>query len=149
MLHTCGARAAFSLVTTPSRYGQVYTPAEVEAVLTEHKDRLVVVMCKASHCKPCKTFMPKYSRMAELLSDSVLLSLTGDHSAETKKLMVEWGIKSTPTFRVYRGGEVVGTVTGAKEAKVLPVLTGLLKDGEAGKNLQPEDLEEPATDDDF
>lgn len=34
--------------------------------------------------------MPKYQRMAEILTDSLLLELTGDHSPETKKLMVSW-----------------------------------------------------------
>lgn len=59
------------------------------------------------------------------------------------------GVKSTPTFRLYRGGECVATITGAKEAKLLPVVTGCLRDGERGKHLQPEDLEEPDTDDDL
>ncbi|KAG2445683.1 hypothetical protein HXX76_000291 [Chlamydomonas incerta] len=104
-------------------------------------------MCKSSHCKPCKAFMPKYQRMAEILSDSLLLELTGDHSAETKKLMVSWGVKSTPTFRMYRNGEMVATTTGARESKVLPVLIEALKDGEKGKNIKAEDLEAPTEDD--
>ncbi|GLC44075.1 hypothetical protein PLESTB_000932000 [Pleodorina starrii] len=132
---------------SPGSVYTVYSPEEVNGLLAEHKDRLVVVMCKASHCKPCKTFMTVYRRMAELLPDSLLLDIIGDTSADTKKLMVEWGVKSTPTFRMYRGGECVGVVTGAKEAKVLPVLTGCLRDSERGKSLQPEDLEEPETDD--
>ncbi|GIL47502.1 hypothetical protein Vafri_4310 [Volvox africanus] len=138
-----------AVTAAPGNVYTVYTPEEVEALLNEHKDRLVIIMCKASHCKPCKTFMVKYQRMAQLLPDSLLLDITGDASADTKKLMVQWSVKSTPTFRMYRGGECVATVTGAKEAKVLPVLTGCLRDGERGKCLQPEDLEDPTTDDDL
>ncbi|EFJ51077.1 thioredoxin [Volvox carteri f. nagariensis] len=133
----------------PGSVYTVYTPEEVDALLNEHKDRLVVIMCKASHCKPCKTFMSTYQRMAELLPDSLLLDVTGDSSAETKKLMVQWGVKSTPTFRMYRGGECVAVVTGAKEAKVLPALTDCLRDGERGKQLQPEDLEDAGSDDEM
>ncbi|PNH10892.1 Thioredoxin H2-1 [Tetrabaena socialis] len=130
--------------------GTVYsaiTPAEVEATIQANKERLVVVMCKSSHCKPCKRFMPKYSRMAELLSDSVLLDVVGDRNVDTKKMMMDWGVKSTPTFRMYRGGELVGTSTGAKEAKILPVLLPLLLEGEAGKGMQAEDLEEDTSTD--
>ncbi|KAG2453762.1 hypothetical protein HYH02_001973 [Chlamydomonas schloesseri] len=126
----------------------IYTPEEVEAILNANKEKLVIVMCKASHCKPCKAFMPKYQRMAEILTDSLLLELTGDQSPETKKLMVSWGIKSTPTFRMYRNGEVVASATGARENKVLPVLIEALKDGEKGKNIKAEDLEAPTEDDD-
>ncbi|PNH01712.1 hypothetical protein TSOC_012393 [Tetrabaena socialis] len=148
-------------------YSVTITPAEVEATIQANKERFVVVMCKSSHCKPCKRFMPKYSRMAELLSDSVLLDVVGDLNVDTKKMMMDWvrrgiggeagfrvvqigggcGVKSTPTFRMYRGGELVGTSTGAKEAKILPVLLPLLLEGEAGKGMQAEDLEEDTSTD--
>lgn len=130
--------------------GTVYSltnPAEVDAALNDHKDKLVVIMCKASHCKPCKTFMTTYNRMAAQLQDSVLLDITGDSSPDTKKLMVDWGVKSTPTFRFYRNGSYVGFVTGAKPAKVIPAITEHLKDTERGKRLTPEDLEDPSDDD--
>ncbi|KAG2485874.1 hypothetical protein HYH03_015457 [Edaphochlamys debaryana] len=79
----------------PGGVWSIQTPEDVDKVLGENKDRLVLIMCKASHCKPCKTFMPKYYRMAELLEDSVLCELTGDMSQELKKMMISWGVSVT------------------------------------------------------
>ena len=56
-------------------------------------------------------------------------------------------VQVTPTFRVYRGGEVVGTTTGAKLPKVLPLILEQLKDGEAGKFLTIEEIEGEDSDD--
>ena len=33
---------------------QVHSPAELEAVVAANKDKLVVLMCKAKGCRPCK-----------------------------------------------------------------------------------------------
>lgn len=117
-------------------------------MLDRFSDKLVVLMCKASHCKPCKRFAPTYQRMAELMPDTVLLEIMGDETQDTKKWMIGLGIKVTPTFRMYRGGEMVSSLTGAKVAKVLPAITEQLKDGERGKLLQPVDVEPPDSDSD-
>ncbi len=38
---------------------QVHSPDEFQAILDANKDKMVVLMCKATHCRPCKV---RYSR---------------------------------------------------------------------------------------
>lgn len=135
-------------VYTPGKVYTLHSPQELDQMVADRQNQLLVLMCKASHCKPCKRFGPTYSRMAELLPDSVLLEITGDETPETKKWMVGMGIKVTPTFRVYRGGEMVGTTTGAKLPKILPLILEQLKDGERGKFLTEEEIEGVSDSDD-
>eukprot|EP00955_Chlamydomonas_euryale_P061321 357993-Chlamydomonas_euryale.AAC.3 len=43
-----------------------------------------------------------------------------------------WQIKTTPTFRMFRGGQLVHTVSGTRDNKVLDALLAQLLPGEAG-----------------
>ncbi len=62
---------------TPGKVYTLHSPQELDQMVADRQGQLLVLMCKASHCKPCKRFAPTYSRMAELLPDSVLLEITG------------------------------------------------------------------------
>ena len=64
-------------VYTPGKVYTLHSPQELDQMVADRQSQLLVLMCKASHCKPCKRFAPTYSRMAELLPDSVLLDITG------------------------------------------------------------------------
>jgi thiol-disulfide isomerase/thioredoxin len=43
-------------------------------------------------------------------------------------------IKTTPTFRIYRNGEVIDTVSGTRDNKLLNALLTHIKDGEMGRD---------------
>ncbi|EIE19106.1 thioredoxin-like protein [Coccomyxa subellipsoidea C-169] len=93
---------------------QVHSALELEDKLQRHDGKLVVLMCKAASCRPCKMFARKYQRMAAEFSTqgAVFLEILGDESADTRKLMISMQIRVTPTFCLFRGTEVVQTVTG-------------------------------------
>jgi hypothetical protein len=44
----------------PGRLLTVKSSAQWEALLREHADKLVVLMCKSHSCRPCKMFTRKY-----------------------------------------------------------------------------------------
>lgn len=72
--------AAASSVYTPGNLLAIHSPADVDRVLADNRDKLVVVQCKSSHCKPCKAFAKKYMELAGVFKDSVLAEITGDAS---------------------------------------------------------------------
>ena len=78
--------------------------------------------------------MSTYHELAERFADSVLLDVVGDESPLTKKMMVEWKVKVTPTFRIYRGAELLENVTGTGEGRLLKSLLPQLKPGEGGRD---------------
>lgn len=122
---TAGTSAS-DLVTT------IHSPEELDAQLKDHATQLVVLMCKAKGCRPCKAFGRKYSRFAQQFNDTIFLEIFGDESTDTRKLMIDMQIKSTPTFRYYRNGEVLGSHTGISEEKLRAAVLANLKEGEAG-----------------
>jgi hypothetical protein len=73
------AAAAPSVNGTPYVPGQVYTvhsPEELEAFNASYPG-LVVLMCKASHCRPCKFFAKKYQRISEMFPGTAFMVSTG------------------------------------------------------------------------
>lgn len=78
--------------------------------------------------------MQTYYELAERFKDFVLLEVVGDETPELRGLMKAWQIKTTPTFRMYRNGAVVGSVSGTRDNKVLNALLEQLKDGEDGRD---------------
>lgn len=114
------------LVTT------VHSPEEFQAQLDDHAGQLVILMCKAKGCRPCKAFGRKYARFAQQYSDAVFLEVFGDETPDTRKMMIEMQIKATPTFRFYRKGELVSTHSGISEDKLQAGIINQLQSGEAG-----------------
>lgn len=113
--------------------GQVTSEAQLDGILAESGNKLVVCMCKSTHCRPCQKFLPTYLELQDRFSDAVLLQVTGDSSPDMRKLMRKWEVKTTPTFRLYRGGELVETLSGTRDNKLLKALLGQLQPGEAGQ----------------
>lgn len=65
---------------TPGNVFTVSSADELQTMLDRFGDKLVVLMCKASHCKPCKRFAPTYQRIAQQMPDTVLLEIMGDET---------------------------------------------------------------------
>ena len=42
------------------------------------------------------------------------LQIMGDHDADTRALMKEWGVRVVPLFLLFRNGERIGEWSGAK-----------------------------------
>jgi thioredoxin-like negative regulator of GroEL len=63
-------------------------------------------------------FARKYSRIAEKVPEVVFLDVIGDENDNTRRMMIQQKVKATPTFQLYRGGELVDTVTGTNDKKL-------------------------------
>lgn len=56
----------------------IFGQQEMEEVLTKHKDKLVVLFCGLTWCRPCKGVAKPYERLAAAYSEScVFLKLYG------------------------------------------------------------------------
>lgn len=102
----------------PGLITQISSPVELEDVLSGKRDSIVILKCKAKYCRPCMAFRKKYMRLAAEFNDAVFLDVVGDESPELRKMMMKFGVKATPTFRIYKAEDLVGTVIGINEEKL-------------------------------
>ncbi len=71
----------------------------------------------AEWCGPCRAVSPILDKIAEENADKLsIVKLNVDDNPETA---MKYGITSIPAMKVYRGGEVVKTVIGAKPKPAL------------------------------
>ncbi|XP_078441412.1 thioredoxin F-type, chloroplastic-like [Wolffia australiana] len=75
-------------------------------------DKVVVLDMYTQWCGPCKIIAPKYEGLSKTYTDVVFLKLDCNH--ENRPLAKELGIRAVPTFKIFRNGQVVKEVTGAK-----------------------------------
>ncbi|MHB1138157.1 MAG: thioredoxin family protein [Microthrixaceae bacterium] len=74
--------------------------------------RAVVVDVWAEWCPPCRTLEPELAAVAEELADTVeIRSLDQDAHPEIGR---RYGVQSLPTLLVFREGELIGSLVGAR-----------------------------------
>nr|WP_205862479.1 thioredoxin [Planosporangium thailandense] len=81
-----------------------------ETVLTS--DRPVVVDFWAEWCRPCKMIANSLAELAEEFGDRMVVATL--NSDENPNATRTYGVMSLPTLLVFRGGEVVGSIVGAR-----------------------------------
>ena len=74
-------------------------------------DAPVVVDFTAAWCPPCRVMSPILDELAEERPDLRFVKLDVDDNTETA---VRYGVLSMPTFMVFRGGEPVLKLVGAR-----------------------------------
>ena len=101
-----------------SSYIRAATAADFDRLVLEESHRVpVLVDFWAAWCGPCQSLMPVLQRLAEDYAGAFLL-VKVDTEAE-QELAARHGIRSLPTLRLYRNGEVVEEVMGAQPEPVL------------------------------
>lgn len=93
----------------------LHSSQEFQDVIEQNPGRLIVFMCKAQGCRPCKMFSRKFQRMAEQFDDAIFLDIMGDETKDTRKLMIKLDVRATPTFFLYRDRRLGQTLTGINE----------------------------------
>lgn len=74
--------------------------------------RPVVVDFWAEWCPPCRAVSRHLAELAEEFGDALLFAtLNSDENPETTRA---YGVMSMPTLLVFRDGEVVGSIVGAR-----------------------------------
>ncbi len=82
-----------------------------------NSDKPVLVDFWAEWCAPCRAVGPVLEKIAEENSDKIeIVKLNVDDNPETA---AKYHITSIPAMKVYRGGEVVKSVIGAKPKPAL------------------------------
>ena len=80
-------------------------------------EKTIMVDFWAEWCGPCRAVGPILDAIATEHSDKIsIVKLNVDDNPETA---MKYGITSIPAMKVYRGGEVVKTVIGAKPKPAL------------------------------
>lgn len=71
----------------------------------------VLVDFWADWCQPCKTLMPMLSKLAEEYQGGFLLAKV--NTDQHQQLAAQFGVRSLPTVKVFKGGQVVDEFMGA------------------------------------
>lgn len=108
----------------------------VNGILTTMKqDKLVVLQCGFSHCRPCKKFEGPYEAVARNYPDVSFLKVMGDSTPATAHLCRDiLAVQSTPDFRIYRGDKLVTHFTGANKIKLEDALKAALEESNSLEN---------------
>ncbi|WP_419996544.1 thioredoxin [Streptomyces boninensis] len=82
-----------------------------------NSDKPVLVDFWAAWCGPCRQIAPSLEAIAAENADKItIVKLNID---ENPAVAAKYGIMSIPTMNVYKGGEVVKTIVGAKPKAAL------------------------------
>lgn len=95
---------------------EITTAAEFERIttLSEDPDALVVIDFQKSHCKPCIRTAPEYLALAEKFKNkAAFYKIDADTGKESLAILKANGIRSVPTFHVWRRGKKIDSVQGA------------------------------------
>lgn len=74
--------------------------------------KVVVLDMYTQWCGPCKLMLPKVIKLSESYDDVVFAKL--DCNQDNKPLAKELGVKSVPTFKVFKNAQAVAEIRGAK-----------------------------------
>ena len=92
-----------------------FTDSNIKEVIESGKP--VVVDLWAEWCGPCRAVSPILDQIATEHADKIeIVKLNVDENPNTA---MEFNITSIPTMKVFKGGEVVKTVVGAKPKPAL------------------------------
>lgn len=95
---------------------QAVTTANFEEVVLK-SDKPVLVDFWAEWCGPCRAVAPILEDIANEYGEKI--SIVKLNTDEESAIALKYGITSIPTLNVYKGGEVVHTIIGAKPKPVL------------------------------
>lgn len=96
-----------------------------DLVLSSSSDKAVLVDFWAQWCPPCHMLAPVLDEIAAELSDKLIVAKV--NVDENPAVAQRYGILAMPTLSVFRNGEVISQVVGARpKRRLLADLTALL-----------------------
>lgn len=97
---------------------EICSIGELDEVVKTAGDKLVVVDYSTTWCGPCKLVLPKYLELSTRFDDVVFLKCIGDVSPEASALMKREGVRSVPSFHMWRSGSRVDVINGSRIEEV-------------------------------
>ncbi|KAF5833967.1 thioredoxin-like protein [Dunaliella salina] len=115
-----------------------------EALAGAGDGKIVIVFSALTWCRPCKGMQRPAHKLAERYKDStVWMKLFGNANEQTKTLFKDrLKIRSTPSFIIFKDGEVAYTQTGTNKEKLEAGIREVLG---ADHPKLPQELVYPAT----
>lgn len=89
-------------------------------------DRLTVLDCYTTWCGPCKMIMPRLVELSDKYKQSVQMCKLNCNQ-DNKELGKALGVKTVPTFFLFKGNEKLGQVNGAKPDELEKLMVQLLE----------------------
>jgi len=123
----------------------IVSQEEWHDIMDAEGDRLICLEVGFTFCRPCKAFTKKFNQIAEEFSTVRFITVYGNENGSTTILARdELGVKSTPSFYLFRSGEKLHFHSGAKEERLRNALNRHLRDDEwpAGAGARPPKLTE-------
>ena len=89
---------------------------------------VVVVDFQKSHCKPCIRVAPEFQALAKKFYGKGVLfyKIDADTSKESLAILKSEGIRSVPTFQVWKGGLKLDSIQGAHVDEVEELVENLI-----------------------
>eukprot|EP00879_Flechtneria_rotunda_P022339 GHRR01023569.1.p1 GENE.GHRR01023569.1~~GHRR01023569.1.p1 ORF type:complete len:266 (+),score=106.46 GHRR01023569.1:308-1105(+) len=133
------------LQTVAGDVSVIFTEAELEEALKTHSDKLLVLFCGLTWCRPCKGICRPYEKLAKVYDKAVFIKLFGNANIGCKRLFMKFKIKSTPSFLFFRQGQLLGSCTGSNKTKLEQTLRShlLTSDMPAGPLMYEPEQEQP------
>lgn len=97
---------------------EVTSIAGLDQIVSAAGNKLVVVDYSTTWCGPCKLVLPKYMELSDKFANVIFLKCIGDASTEASALMKREGVRSVPTFHMWKAGSRVDVVNGARIEEV-------------------------------
>ena len=107
---------------------EVTSIAGLDQIVSTAGNKLVVVDYSTTWCGPCKLVLPKYMELSDKFANVIFLKCIGDASTEASALMKREGVRSVPTFHMWKAGSRVDVVNGARIEEVQQILSLLSSD---------------------
>ena len=102
---------------------EVNSIPDLDTIVSANPDKLVVVDYSTTWCGPCKLVLPKYIELSDKYPNVTFLKCIGDASTEASALMKREGVRSVPTFHLWKGGSRIDVVNGARIEEVEAAVT--------------------------
>ena len=127
----------------------LHTEQAVDQVLSEEKGtgRCVVLKVGFTSCAPCKKFLPHFEQRAlDFRENARFVRIYGNENASTIHLARDrLAVKTTPTFFVFKDGELMHSHSGANVDKFDDAVKEQI--GELEEGTYEQNWEKPAVDD--
>ncbi|XP_063729549.1 uncharacterized protein LOC134857112 [Symsagittifera roscoffensis] len=78
-------------------------------------DKVIAVDFTAVWCGPCKRIGPKFEEFSKEYPNATFIKVDVDAAEE---IAAAYKIQAMPTFKFFKGGEMIGEMVGADESKL-------------------------------